>query len=140
MALPNVDRPPPPPRVLVVNDDPDVLVVVGRLLSRVGVDAVPAATCATCAAARAAAAGGRVTAAVVGSILPDGDGLALVGELRRLHGCRVVVLGTAGEAPDRLPAGVDAWLTRPLDDDDAALRAALARLAGAAAAAAARPT
>jgi CheY-like chemotaxis protein len=66
--MPNVDKQRPTPRVLVVVDDPDTLALLGRFLSQVGADAVPAATC---AAARAAAGRERFTVAVVGSIVPD---------------------------------------------------------------------
>ncbi|HEY8063905.1 MAG TPA: response regulator transcription factor [Methylosinus sp.] len=65
--------------------------------------------------------------------LPDGDGLAIVPEIRRRHpGSRVLVLSALDAVDERisgLDAGADDYLTKPFDLDEmmARIRAALRR-------------
>jgi CheY-like chemotaxis protein len=101
------------PRVIVVEDHPDTLVLMGRLLSSVRADGVPVATCA--AAREAARTLGRFEVAIADVTLPDGDGVALLAELKAGYGCRTVAV-SGYDAPDgALPAGVDVWISKPVN-------------------------
>jgi DNA-binding response OmpR family regulator len=103
----------PAPRLIVVEDHADTLVLMGRLLSMVPVDGVPAATC---AAARAAArAVGRFDVVIADVTLPDGDGLELLAELKSTYGCRTVALSGYDAPAEGLPAGVDLWISKPVN-------------------------
>jgi DNA-binding response OmpR family regulator len=99
------------PRVLVIEDHPDTLVMMGRILSRVPADGIPVATCA--AAREAAARLGDVCIAIADLHLPDGDGLELLAELKSKHGCATVILSGADAPTSGLPRWVDLWLTKP---------------------------
>ena len=110
------------PRVIVVEDHADTLVLMGRLLSIVRADGVPVATCA--AAREAARTLERFEVMVADVTLPDGDGVALLAEMKRAYGCRTVAV-SGYDAPDgALPAGVDEWISKPVSL--AALRDAIA--------------
>ena len=113
-------------RVLVVDDDPDTLVVMGKLLSLIGIDAVPVATC---AAARDAARAEPFTLVICDHHLPDGDGLALCWNLKQQYGCRTIVMSGTDEPAEGLPLSVDLWITKPVQVK--ALHAAVGRLIGA---------
>ena len=115
------------PRVMVLDDHVDTLVALGRLLSKIPVDAIPVTTCA--AARQAATALGPFDVLLTDLNIPDGDGLALAAELRAAHGCRVVVMSGRDQPDDGLPDGIDAWLLKPV---------AIARLLDAVASLAAR--
>src|SRR4051812_32326017 len=79
-----------PPRVIVLDDCPDTLSVMGRLLSMMGIDGVPAATC---EAARYAATLVRDPDLVIAdAALIDGDGVACAAELRARYGCATLIL------------------------------------------------
>ena len=103
----------PAQRVLVVEDHPDTLVLMGRLLSMVRVDGVPVATCA--AAGEAARALGRLDVVIADVTLPDGDGLALLAEFKSTYGCRTVALSGYDAPEEGLPAGVDLWISKPVN-------------------------
>lgn len=100
------------PRVLVLEDDSDTLIVLGRMLSMVRADAVPA-NC--CAAARAAVeTSGPFDLILADGQLPDGDGVELAIALKSEHGCATVVMSGSDPPEDGLPAGVDLWLVKPV--------------------------
>jgi CheY-like chemotaxis protein len=101
------------PRVIVVEDHADTLVLMGRLLSMVRVDGVPVATCA--AAREAARTMGRFDVVVADVTLPDGDGLALLEELKSAYGCRTVAMSGYDEPEGGLPPGVDLWISKPVN-------------------------
>jgi two-component system, OmpR family, response regulator len=101
------------PRVLVVDDDPDTLVFLGKLLSQIPVDAVPTASCATARYAMTTI--GQFDIVIADKVLPDGDGAALAAEFQRDHGCRTVIISGHDEPHDGLPEGVDLWVCKPVD-------------------------
>ncbi len=68
----------------------------------------------TCAAARDAARLERFTVVVADMVLPDGDGLELLGEVKRAYGCRTILLTGMDEPDDGAPAAVDLWVTKPV--------------------------
>jgi DNA-binding response OmpR family regulator len=96
----------------VVGDDEDTLVACGNVLSKMGVDAVPAPTRA--AARDAVMELGGVHAAIIDQTLPDGDGLELARDIRRAFGSRIAIASGEPEPDAGLPAGVDAWLLKPV--------------------------
>jgi DNA-binding response OmpR family regulator len=98
---------------LVVDDDPDTLVILGKLLSLIGIDAMPALTCD--AARGAARANGTLGVVIADVSLPDGDGLALLAELKRDYGCRTIAISGWARPAGRLPIGVDLWIEKPVE-------------------------
>lgn len=103
----------PARRVLVVEDHPDTLVLMGRLLSMVRVDGVPVATCG--AAREAARAMGRFDVVIADVTLPDGDGLELLAEFKSTYGCLTVALSGYDAPEEGLPVGVDLWMSKPVN-------------------------
>jgi|KBSMisStandDraft_5_1062788.scaffolds.fasta_scaffold1541547_2 CheY-like chemotaxis protein len=77
-------------RVLVVEDHPDTLMCLGYLFRRLGYMTL---TADCCAAARTACRDGGPVDVVVSDVgLPDGDGVALLEELKHLYGVNSVAL------------------------------------------------
>lgn len=103
----------PAPRVIVVEDHPDTLVLMGRMLSMVRADGVPVATCA--AAREAARAMERFDVVIADVTLPDGDGIELLAEFKSKYGCRTVALSGYDAPEEGLPAGVDLWICKPVN-------------------------
>jgi CheY-like chemotaxis protein len=101
------------PRVMVVEDHADTLVLMGRLLSLARADGVPVATCA--AAREAAGTLGRFDVVIADVTLPDGDGVELLAELKSKYGCRTVALSGYDVPEEGLPAGVDLWMSKPVN-------------------------
>ena len=101
------------PRVIVVEDHADTLVLMGKLLTIVRADGVPVATCA--AAREAARVLGRFEVAIADITLPDGDGVALLAELKAAYGCRTVAMSGYDAPEGGLPAGVDLWISKPVN-------------------------
>jgi DNA-binding response OmpR family regulator len=100
-------------RVLVLDDDADALTFIGRLLSKIPIDAVPTATCAT--ARYAFKTLGPFSIFIADQVLPDGDGVALAAEMAATYGCRTVIV-SGNDVPDgRLPEGIDMWIIKPVD-------------------------
>jgi DNA-binding response OmpR family regulator len=101
-------------RLLVIEDETRIAEIVKRTLERAGfvVDWV-----ALCADAREALALTAYDAAILDLGLPDGDGLALLAELRSAHNQLPVLVLTARDAvEDRvlgLDAGADDYLVKP---------------------------
>ena len=119
-------------RVLVIEDSAPTRELLVRSLTDAGVSVVTASRYST--GLRLAMAGG-FNCIVLDLMLPDGDGLALCGELRDA-GMRdpILCLTARGEVPDRvagLDAGADDYLRKPfaLAELHARIRA-LARRAG----------
>jgi PAS domain S-box-containing protein len=104
--------------VLVVEDDPDVAIVLGELLRSAGYDARSVGTGADALAAAEAA---PVDAVLLDLHLPDRNGRALIGELRqRLGAARVPILILSAtfaphETRDAHVLGADACLEKPID-------------------------
>jgi CheY-like chemotaxis protein len=100
-------------RVLIVDDHLDTLHCIARLFRKLGY-ATLVADC--CDGARAAAVCGAVDVVVSDVGLPDGDGIALLEELKARHGIASVAL-TAHVMPadvrryDR--ADIDCFLAKP---------------------------
>jgi DNA-binding response OmpR family regulator len=105
--------PTPKSCALVVDDDPDTLVILGKLLSLIGVDALPALTCD--AARCAARTQGTLGIAIADVTLPDGNGLALLAEFKRQYGCRTIAISGWAKPADGLPDGVDLWIEKPVE-------------------------
>jgi DNA-binding response OmpR family regulator len=101
------------PRVLVVEDDPDALVFVGKLLSRISIDGVPTATCGS--ARYALKTLGRFDIVIADVTLPDGDGVALAAEAKRDHGCSTVIMSGHNPPASGMPDGIDLWIIKPVD-------------------------
>lgn len=100
------------PRALVLDDDPDTLALLGKLLSAIPVDAIPAATCA--AARYAAQTVGPFDLIICDARLPDGNGVDVAIALQRQNGCATVIM-SGDPAPDGgLPVGVDLWIMKPI--------------------------
>jgi len=101
-------------RLLVVEDEPRIAELLRSALGRAGfvADAVG-----TCADARATLALNPYDAAILDLGLPDGDGLAVIGEARRAGNPIPILVLTARDAiEDRvcgLDAGADDYLVKP---------------------------
>jgi CheY-like chemotaxis protein len=123
MDDPTSKTPQPPIRVLVVDDDVDTLVVMGKFLSILGIDAVPATSCAD---AWAAAQRERFRVVISDRHLRDGDGLALLWGLRQQYDCRTIVISGDPQPARGLRESFDLWLSKPTDGTR--LRSAVAEL------------
>jgi DNA-binding response OmpR family regulator len=105
-------------RVLVVDDSVTVRMNLSELLSGAGFDA---AVCATLAEARHALAGEVFALAILDVLLPDGDGVELLAEIRALPSAAttaVMMLSTETEVRDRirgLKKGADDYIGKPYD-------------------------
>jgi len=101
-------------RLLVVEDEPRIAELLRTALGRAG---FVADTVATCADARATLAVNPYDAAILDLGLPDGDGLAVIGEARRTGNPIPILVLTARDAiEDRvggLDAGADDYLVKP---------------------------
>ena len=102
--------------VLVIEDHPDSLAAMAKLLSRIVTDVL---TAETCAAARAVAASAPCPPdVVVGDIgLPDGDGVELLQELKSTYNCGLIALtghGMDGDLERCKAAGVEFHLLKPV--------------------------
>lgn len=106
------DPHPPPPRVLLVEDDADTLSFLGRLLAGIPVESIPTATCV--AARYAAKTLGRFDVLVADRSLADGDGLELALELKKKHGCAVIMMSGYDAPAEGMPDGLDLWLVKPI--------------------------
>jgi two-component system NtrC family sensor kinase len=104
--------------VLVVDDSLTVRMDLTDALQAAGFDPVP---CATVAEARAALVDQSVSAIVLDVILPDGDGVALLAEVRAAPATAsvpVVMLSSEAEVADRirgLSTGADEYVGKPYD-------------------------
>jgi len=118
-------------RCLVVDDDPELLQSVCDYLRRFGLEPVPAA-CAAQMHARLAE--GGIDLVVLDVMLPDGDGLALLGQLRQDAQLAVIMLTAQGDPGSRvlgLELGADDYVTKPFEPRElvARIKAVLRRRA-----------
>lgn len=120
-------------RILMVEDECEVANLVARKLGRSGFVADHVGSCIE---ARAALEEHRYSFVILDRRLPDGDGITLLPDMRKMHpGIRVMML-TACDATDDiitgLDAGADDYLTKPFDSDElmARIRAGLRRSGG----------
>jgi two-component system, OmpR family, response regulator len=106
-------------RVLVVEDDPQLSELLGRVLTEEG---HTADLCATLGAARAKTGSDAYDVIVLDWMLPDGEGLGLCDELRRARVFTPILMLTArGEVHDRvlgLRTGADDYVVKPFDIDE----------------------
>lgn len=119
------DRTTPPagagstPRVLVVDDSLTVRMDLAEALSTAGFDAT---ACGSLAEARAELTRSAYDAVILDVMLPDGDGIDLLAEIRRAPGALastpVMMLSSEAEVADRIRAartGADAYAGKPYD-------------------------
>lgn len=117
-------------RTLLVEDEPEMARSIGIKLGRSGfvADAVG-----SIAEARESLEVHRYAFALLDRRLPDGDGITLLPDMRRLQpGIRVLMLTACDAVNERicgLDAGADDYLTKPFDSDElmARIRACLRR-------------
>lgn len=117
------DSNPPSLRVLVVDDDPDVGFVLQRFLASQGFEVAiaPDGT-----SARQAMQAPSFDLVLLDLGLPDGNGLALMTELRMRWSGPVIIVSGRGESTERavgLELGADDFVSKPFD-----LRELLARM------------
>ena len=120
-------------RCLVVDDDPELLQSVCDYLRRFGLEPVPASSAAEM---RARIAEGGVDVVVLDVMLPDGDGLALLAQLRQTSQLAVIMLTAQGDPGSRvlgLELGADDYVTKPFEPRElvARIKAVLRRRTGA---------
>ena len=110
-------------RVLIVDDDEDVAALAQAHLRRAGLTVDHAGDV---EAARSACTGVAYDAMVLDLGLPDGDGLALLAELRKTkRQFPILVLSGRGRADQRvagLKAGADDYLAKPFDAEEMVAR------------------
>ncbi len=112
--------------VLVVDDS---LTVRMNLMEMLNAAELPAIACATVAEARAALAKDRFSLVILDVLLPDGDGVALLEEIRAMpsaSGTAVMLLSTEVEVRDRirgLRTGADEYVGKPYDPSYVVARA-----------------
>jgi len=126
MTIPAEPGEPPAPgesnrklRILLVEDHVDTVVILARLLRKMGHDVVAAETVAGAldTAASEMAAGG-IDLVISDMGLPDGSGLDLMRELSSTYGLRGVALSGFGRDSDielSLAAGFSRHLTKPIN-------------------------
>ncbi|HEX4112194.1 MAG TPA: response regulator [Stellaceae bacterium] len=113
-------------RVLIVDDSLTVRMNLAEALSADGLDT---ALCASLAEARAALIEEQFSLIVLDVLLPDGDGVALLREIRErpdAERCAVMLLSTEAEVRDRirgLTTGADEYIGKPYDPGHVLARA-----------------
>jgi DNA-binding response OmpR family regulator len=104
--------------VLVVDDSLTVRMNLSEILEAA---ALPAVACATLAEARQALANERFSLVILDILLPDGDGIELLTEIRAMpaaSGTAVMLLSTEAEVRDRvrgLTTGADDYVGKPYE-------------------------
>jgi DNA-binding response OmpR family regulator len=106
-------------KVLIVEDDPQLAELLGRMLTEEG-HALD--LCKTLGEARAKVGEGPYDAVILDWMLPDGEGLTLCEEMRRAGVFTPILMLTArGEVHDRvlgLRTGADDYLVKPFDIEE----------------------
>ena len=110
-------------RILLVDDNPDILDMLKRILSRRGFRNIRAAG--DCREARAAFGAFEPELMVLDIMLPDGDGFSLMRDFRLSSDAPVLFLSAKDEDNDRLLGlglGADDYITKPFLPDELVLR------------------
>lgn len=110
-------------KILLVDDNRDLLALVGQSLREAGYRSV--VTAASCTAARAAFAAQRPELMILDINLPDGDGFTLLQEFRRQADIPALFLSARDADADRLfglGLGADDYLTKPFLTQELLLR------------------
>jgi two-component system, NtrC family, sensor kinase len=113
-------------QALIVDDSLTVRMDLAEALEAAGLNPV---LCATLAEARAALLGGTFALVVLDVLLPDGDGIDLLAEIRAApahDATRVMLLSTEAEVRDRvrgLATGADEYIGKPYDSSYVVARA-----------------
>ncbi|UJA19409.1 response regulator transcription factor [Thermoleophilia bacterium SCSIO 60948] len=113
-------------RVLIVDDEAQILRALRVVLREAGYEVVPAATVSE---ALDAASLGRIDAAIVDLVLPDGDGIDLTRRIREWSAMAILVLSAVGEEEQKvraLEAGADDYVTKPFGPRELVARLAAA--------------
>ena len=103
------------PRVLIVDDSLTVRMDLDESMAGAGFETT---LCATAAEARAEAARGGFALAILDVLLPDGDGVELLAELKRTSDAPIILLSTEAEVRDRvrgLTTGANEYVGKPYD-------------------------
>ena len=109
-------------RILVVDDEPALREMVGAILTRAGYEVSLAATCAQALEQQARQ---RPDGVLLDVMLPDGDGFALLGQLRRQEDLPVLFLSARDEDEAKLRGlglGADDYITKPFLAQELLLR------------------
>ncbi len=112
------------PVVLVVEDNERILAADVRVLGDAGYDVLAAPSV---AAARAHLEAASPDAVVLDILLPDGNGLDLIAEIREWTNAPVLIVTALGAKDERLNglrAGGDDYITKPYDLDELCARVA----------------
>ncbi len=110
-------------KLLLVDDEPELLVLVSGILKDAGFASVRTAASATLALA--AAKDGRPDLILLDVMLPDGDGFALLRQLRAFTDVPVIFLTARDEAADKLSGlglGADDYIAKPFLPQELVLR------------------
>jgi two-component system NtrC family sensor kinase len=108
------------PTILIVDDSLTVRMDLVEAFEAAGFNPLP---CSTLAEARQALARGPVAVVILDVLLPDGDGVELLKEIRASEstaGAAVLMLSTEAEVKDRLrglETGADEYVGKPYDTD-----------------------
>jgi two-component system, OmpR family, response regulator len=120
-------------RVLMVEDEREIAELIGRRLGRSGFVADHVTSCDETMAALESH---RYSLVLLDRRLPDGDGMTLLPDIRRMQpGIRILMLTVCNATDDKiggLEAGADDYMTKPFDSDElvARMRAILRRPGG----------
>lgn len=109
-------------RILVVDDEPALREMVGAILTQAGYTVCLAGTCAQALEQQALQ---RPDGVLLDVMLPDGDGFALLGQLRRQEDLPVLFLSARDEDEARLRGlglGADDYITKPFLAQELLLR------------------
>jgi DNA-binding NtrC family response regulator len=105
-------------RVLVVEDDRTTQHLLAQTLGRIGVDPV---MCETIAEGLAVLESGSIDAVILDVVLPDGNGLKIIGHIRALQQhLPVIVISRVSDFRTKIDAlrlGADAYVAKPVDWD-----------------------
>jgi two-component system OmpR family response regulator len=120
-------------RILMVEDEREIAELIGRKLGRSGFVADHVNSCDETLAALQTH---RYSLVLLDRRLPDGDGMFLLPDIRRMQpGIRILMLSVCNATDDKiggLEAGADDYMTKPFDSDElvARMRAILRRPGG----------